>query len=99
MRSFRRYFLLLLAALLLVSALGVKRGWAAFPASAAPRFDAAIDMTHRDAIASERPQVVLLGDSMVEENVDLPVLSETLGRTLHLVSYPGSASALWYGIT
>lgn len=96
MKSFLRYFLLLCAALPLISAEGVRRGWVDFPASAAPRFDAAIDMTHRDAIAREKPQIVLLGDSMAEENVDVPALSEAVGRTIYLISYPGSASAMWY---
>lgn len=96
MKSFLRYFLLLCVSLLLICAAGVDRGWASFPASAAPRFDAAIDAAHRDAVAREKPQVVLLGDSMAEENVDLPALSEAVGRTIHLISYPGSASALWY---
>ena len=53
-------------------------------------------MTQRDAITAQKPQIVLLGDSMVEENVDTPVLSQKLGRSVYTISYPGSATALWY---
>ena len=72
------------------------RGWVPFPAQAGPDFDAEIDMTQRDQIDAQKPQVILLGDSMVEENVDLPALSDALGRTIHRISYPGAASAMWY---
>ena len=94
--SFPRYFSLFLVTITSLSVLIVNRGGADFPAQAGPSFDAQIDMSQRDWIAAERPQLVLLGDSMVEENVDLPTLSKALGRTIHRISYPGAASAMWY---
>ena len=95
-KSFLRYFLILLVTLVLLSALVVTRGWAAFPGQPNPRFDAKIDMTHLDGIAAEQPQIILLGDSMVGENVDTPALSESLERSIYAISYPGAASAMWY---
>jgi hypothetical protein len=86
----------LLIVIALLSVLIVARGWVSFPAQAGPDFDAKIDMTHRDQITAEHPQIILLGDSMVEENVDLPALSKALGHTIHRISYPGAASAMWY---
>ena len=96
MKTFPHYFSRLLIVIALLCVVVVARGWADFPARAEPNFDAQIDMTQRDAITAEEPQVILLGDSMVEENVDLPALSEALGRTIHRISYPGAASAMWY---
>jgi hypothetical protein len=96
MKKFLRYFFLLIVTLALLSTLVVVRGRADFPASADPQFDAQINMTQRDQIDAEQPQLILLGDSMVEENVDLPTLSNALGRSIHRISYPGAASAMWY---
>ncbi len=96
MKSFLRFFSLLLLALILLSALVVTRGGAEFPASAAPQFDAQMDMSHVEKINENQPQIILLGDSMVEENVDIDALSAALGKTIHRVSYPGAASAMWY---
>jgi hypothetical protein len=95
-KSFLRYFLILLVTLVLLSALIVTRGWAAFPGQPNPRFDAKIDMTHLDEIAAEQPQIILLGDSMVGENVDTPALSESLERSIYTISYPATASTMWY---
>jgi len=96
MKNFPRYFRLLLMTLALLSVLAVTRGQVEFPGQVGPRFDADVSMTHVNEITARQPQVVLLGDSMVEENVDTPALSEKLGREVYTISYPGSASALWY---
>lgn len=96
MKNSLRYFSLLLVSLIFLSIWIVKKGYADFPGHALPQFDAKIDMTHRDAIAAQKPQIILLGDSMVDENVDAPALSHMLGRTVYPISYPGSGSALWY---
>lgn len=96
MKNFLRYLLLLAASLALLSAWIVKSGRGDFPGQAGPGFDAEIDLRQLEALTQERPQVILMGDSMAEENVDLPALSQALGRTLHRMSAPGSSSALWY---
>lgn len=96
MKNFLRYFFLLLLALIFSSAWIVVSGRVPFPASAAPTFDAEVDMTHRDGIEARQPRIVLLGDSMVEENVDLAALSDALGQEVYRIGYPGSSSAMWY---
>lgn len=96
MKNFPRYLSLFLVTTASLSALIVARGWVVFPAQAGPNFNALIDMTQRDGITAEEPQIILLGDSMVEENVDLPALSTALGRTIYRISHPGTASAMWY---
>jgi hypothetical protein len=95
-KSFRRYLFMLVVILIGLSALIVTRGQLAFPGQAGPRFSPEIDMKHLDGIIAQRPQIILLGDSMVEENVDTPALSQTLGRPVYTISYPGAASAMWY---
>lgn len=95
-KSFRRYISLLFIALALLSVLIVTRGRVDFPGQAGPRFNAEIDMKHRAGIIAQQPQIILLGDSMVEENVDTPALSEMLERPVYTISYPGAASAMWY---
>ena len=96
MKNFLRYFSLLLIAVVLLCFAAVRYGKIPFPGPIGPRFDADISMTQRDAITAQKPQIILLGDSMVEENVDTPALSEKLGQSVYTISYPGSASALWY---
>jgi hypothetical protein len=96
MKNFLRYLFMLLISLALLCVTAVRYGRIAFPGQVGPRFNADVSMTQRDGIAAQKPQIVLLGDSMVEENVDTPALSEQLGRSVYTISYPGSASALWY---
>jgi len=96
MKNFLRYLSMLLVSLALLCVVAVRVGKIPFPGQVGPRFDAEISMAHRDGIAAQNPQIVLLGDSMVEENVDTPALSDELGQSVYTVSYPGSASALWY---
>ena len=96
MKNFWRFIFILILTVTLLSALVVSRGRVKFPGQAGPGFDAAVDMTHRDEIAREKPEIVLLGDSMVEENLIPAAFSEALGRKVYTVSYPGSASAMWY---
>lgn len=95
MKKFIRYLSLLFMTIVLLSA-GLVVCGAEFPAPAGPTFDAQVDMTHRDGIETRQPRIVLLGDSMVEENVDLAALSDALGTDVYRVSYPGSSSAMWY---
>ena len=96
MKTFLRFLLILLASLLLVNAWIVFAGHAQFPAPPDPHFDAYIDMSLRDDINVKRPQIILLGDSMVAENVDVAHLSIALGQEVYPVGAPGSSSALWY---
>jgi hypothetical protein len=95
MKNLIRYLSLLSMTIVLLS-MRLVAGGAAFPAPAVPTFNAQVDMTHRDGIETRQPRVVLLGDSMVEENVDLAALSDALGTDVYRISYPGSSSALWY---
>lgn len=96
MKHFLRFLSILIASLIVLNAGVVAAGRASFPAQASPRFDAQVDMAHRDGIDASQPPIVLLGDSMVEENVDVDALAGALGRDVYRIGYPGSSSALWY---
>jgi hypothetical protein len=47
-------------------------------------------------LSKERPQIVLLGDSMLESRIDPNLLSRLSGKRCSVVSRGGSSSATWY---
>ena len=96
MKTFLRFLAALIFSLLLINIWIVYTGRAQFPEQLGPRFDAQIDMALRDDINAVQPRILLLGDSMAEENVDINILSNALGQDVYRVSAPGSSSALWY---
>lgn len=96
MSTFRRYFLLLILSLLVLSSALVVSRRVPFPGTPGPDFDARVQRMHTDAISDLRPDLVLLGDSIVGENVDDALLSEQIGLQTYPMSFGGSASALWY---
>jgi hypothetical protein len=96
MQAFRNYLLTLLVTSVLVSACVLQRYHAAYPGTVGPELDDSISTQYRDAIASQQPEIVVLGDSMVQENVDAKALASRLGRTVYSIGYPGSSSAVWY---
>jgi hypothetical protein len=96
MTPFPRYLLLLGLTLAAITILLTAGGRVPFPAQAGPDFSGKVAQTHINGIAEQRPELILLGDSIVEENVDTPALSGLLGRKVYTMSFGGSASALWY---
>lgn len=96
MHNFRRYLILLTLSMLAVSSLLVMRGRIHFPGTPGPDFDWNIQRTHQDAISSLKPDLVLLGDSITEENVDMAMLADQSGLETYRMTFGGSASALWY---
>ncbi len=96
MQAFRNYLITLLVTTVIVSACVVWRYQAAYPSRVGPEFDDAVSTQYRDEIASLRPEIVVLGDSMVQENVDAEALSSQLGHGVYKIGYPASTSAVWY---
>lgn len=43
-----------------------------------------------------QPEIVLLGDSMLETRIDPPTLHRVSGRRCHVLAQPGTSSAVWY---
>jgi hypothetical protein len=54
------------------------------------------DTLPREKLAQETPDVVLLGDSMLETRIDEEVLQKVAGVELEKMPYPGSGSASWW---
>ena len=50
----------------------------------------------RQEIAEARPEVVLLGDSVLKDSVDVEAFSRLAGMPAHRIAQGGSASAFWY---
>lgn len=96
MRAFRNYFILVVLASVALSAFMVIYSGSPYPSVVGPVFDDDVDTTHRKIIEIQRPEVILLGDSLVEENVDTAALSNQLGVDVYPIAYPGSSSAVWY---
>lgn len=67
-----------------------------YPAKLGPEFDPIIKSEQLAAIEQEKPTVVLIGDSVLEEGVDAELLSNTLGLGVLRVPIPGSGTAAWY---
>jgi len=95
MRLFRNYLIILLAGIIILSFFAARQ-MGGYPMQAGPAFNDAIDQTHRKALESLHPELVLLGDSLVQENVDADLLSNQIGQSVYPIAYPGSSSAVWY---
>src|SRR5258706_15279471 len=96
MRPFFHY-LILFFTLLAVSGLAIPRWFGIdFPRQPGPVFNDQIRKTYITRLDSERPEIVLLGDSTLKDGVDPDLLSSLLGRKVSRFDVPGSASAFWY---
>jgi hypothetical protein len=96
MRLFRNYIVLLLILVAGISVYLIMTSRAPYPSAVGPTFDDNVDQTHLQAIEASRPEVVIVGDSLVEENVDSAALSAMLHKDVYPMAQPGSSSAVWY---
>ncbi|MBV6397193.1 MAG: hypothetical protein HFACDABA_02798 [Anaerolineales bacterium] len=96
MYNFQRFFLLFLGGVLASSALAVMGGRVPFPGTPGPDFTPGIETLHQNALAAQQPELVLLGDSIAEENLDMDMIAEQTGLSSYRMTFGGSASALWY---
>lgn len=58
--------------------------------------DPAIDPAFRDQIDAEKPDLVVIGNSLIERGIDFEQLSAASGLRAMRMSSGGSGSALWY---
>lgn len=96
MYNFRRFILLLSLALLAVSFVLVKSRRVPFPGTPGPDFTPGVQTIHQEAISALKPDLVLLGDSIAEENLDMDMISGQTGLQSYRMTFGGSASAMWY---
>lgn len=67
-----------------------------YPQTPGPQFTPRIKDEHISAIEINQPELVLVGDSTLEEGVDQSLLTRQLGRETYKLAVPGSATAAWY---
>lgn len=96
MRLLLRY-ILTLSVILAWSGIAISAHYGVtFPREPGPRFDPRVRQVYRDAIDSQLPDLVLLGDSTLESGVDARLLESLAHRQILNIAIRGSASALWY---
>ena len=96
MKAFARFLLVLVVVTIACSAILLMPTEAAYPAPLGPKFDDHIRRNHLASITDLQPDIVMLGDSMLEVGVDGVRVAEELGRKIYDAALTGSASTLWY---
>lgn len=96
MKTFLQYILIFL---ILVAAAWVvlpARYDTPYPRDVKPQFDKYVRRTYAKEIDEQKPDIVLLGDSMLRPAVNDEALSQELDKSILSIGLPGSASTLWY---
>lgn len=96
MKAFLQYALVLLTMIAAAWFVIPRRYDMAYPRDIKPQFDKYIRRVYAKDIDERRPDIVLLGDSMLYPAVDAAVLSQKLNESVMAIGLPGSASTLWY---
>ena len=96
MKAFRRYVTTSILLLALLSFYIPIRYQTSYPKEIGPHFDDHIRTIYTDLLNEEQPEVLLLGDSMLEAAVDHEVIAGRLDKKTLPLSLYGSASTLWY---
>ena len=96
MRSFLRYFLLLLITLAALTVILPRAFDAPYPAQAGPTFDNAVRNRYTNILEEYNIELALMGDSVLEQGVDGQALSEALNMPSYAIAVPGSTAPFWY---
>ncbi|GAB1471514.1 hypothetical protein MASR2M66_23920 [Chloroflexota bacterium] len=95
-KNFPRVILVILAILLVSGPSILIRYKLNYPAKLGPKFNPIIKNEPLINIESEKPAIVLIGDSTLGEGVDETLLSDELGLVTYRAAIPGSGTAAWY---
>jgi hypothetical protein len=88
---------LILACILLITSLTFPAFFnGAYPRPPGPSFDRGVSRLYLHEIEERRPDLVLLGDSVLTKGVDEALFQELVGVPVYRLDVPGSSSALWY---
>lgn len=93
---FSRYLLFLFGTLLVSSFYLPGHYDIPYPQSLGPQFKPNVRRDYIDAISTDQPELVLIGDSVLYLGVDEPMLTNQLGMKTYSLGVPGSGSAAWY---
>jgi len=96
MKAFLQYLLILLTLVSVSWVVIPARYETAYPRDIQPQFDKYIRRKYARDIDEKKPDIVLLGDSMLYPAVNDVVLSQRLDKSIVSIGLPGSASTLWY---
>jgi len=96
MRAFKQYLLSLLILTGLVSGFVFLRFAEGYPFPVGPQFDPHIRQKYEELLDREQPQILVLGDSVIDTNVDANLMASQLGKPVSAISEPGAGSALLY---
>ncbi len=69
-----------------------------YPRTPGPDFDPAMRLDYRDHINELRPRIVLMGDSTLQDSVDIEALARLMGEPVYGIPMVASASAMWYAV-
>ena len=96
MRDFKQYLISLIVLTGLVSGYIFYRYADGYPFPIGAQFDPDVRDKYRHMLNEEDPQILVLGDSMVETNVDKYWLAEGSGKRVSLIFEGGAGSAMLY---
>jgi hypothetical protein len=92
-----RRFFLLFGLLLLTSTFYLPRRYElTYPQPLGPQLDDYIQRRYRNAVEDDLPDLVLVGDSVLELGVNQDQLAELTGKKVYKIGLFGAASAEWY---
>jgi hypothetical protein len=97
-KSILRYSFFLILVLALLSVYIPRRYGVHYPHQVGPLFDEFFKRDGLHDIATKKPQIVMVGDSVFMRGVDRKKLAEETGKTVYGIGVAGSASALWYAV-
>lgn len=87
---------MLAAALLVTSFVLPARYGLPYPQQLGPTFDPVVKQEYIKEISAGKPEVVVIGDSVVVFGIDQNTLAKELGVNVYAMGMPGSTSAAWY---
>lgn len=96
MKAFLQYLFLLVALAVASWIIIPARYDTPYPRDVKPQFDNYIRRKYAKDIDEQKPDIVLLGDSMLHPAVNEEVLAQRLEKRVLSIGLPGSASTLWY---
>lgn len=96
MRFFLKFSLLFVMIIIASSVVFPIRYDLDFPRDPGPVLDNTVRVNHLKYIDENHPQLVMIGDSTLGDDVDPDVLAKQSEKSVYRISIPGSASALWY---
>jgi hypothetical protein len=96
MREFKQFLISLIVLTGLVSGYVFYRYADRYPFPIGAQFDPDVRDKYRHILNEEDPQILVLGDSIVETNVDKHWLAEGSGKRVSIISEGGAGSALLY---